>query len=258
MTFKCEICGFESETTLISHIIHKHNITIKQYKNMFNVKKISIPWNKGLTKYTDNRVAEYGIKTGIGVKKYFEKEENREKTSIATKKGMNNMKDKTCLKYWAGKKMSKKTRTRMSVSAKNSIRPRNITNHGKSKVELKLFKLIKNNIFPNAVNNKGIKCDNRYLYPDIIIRELNLIIEYDGAYYHKDAKNDLNRDKELNEQGFKILHYRNFIPSINEIRTDCKELVNSEHNIKYKYFNIDVTLNVLKNKNYNTLEDLKC
>ncbi len=44
---------------------------------------------------------------------------------------------------------------------------------------------------------------------DIFIRNLGLVIEYDGAYYHKDNyKQDLRKTKDLEENGLKVIRIR--------------------------------------------------
>ncbi len=122
--------------------------------------------------------------------------------------------------------------------------------------ELKLFKLVQN-IFPDALGAKTatkpyIFFNEHKYFPDILIEEFNLIIEFDGVYYHK-LHLDKNRDSKLIEAGYKILHYQGYLPSEDELRKDIKELVSSEAHTKYKRFNIDITTRI---KNIDKYEEL--
>jgi len=53
--------------------------------------------------------------------------------------------------------------------------------------------------------NKAIKTIKTVRYPDFLIG--TLIFEIDGEYWHKDKHYDYERDKELNELGFKVIHF---------------------------------------------------
>jgi very-short-patch-repair endonuclease len=41
---------------------------------------------------------------------------------------------------------------------------------------------------------------------DIFVKNLGLIIEFDGTYYHKNIEKDRKRDDDIKECGYKILH----------------------------------------------------
>ena len=88
-----------------------------------------------------------------------------------------------------------------------------------SKPELKLRELIKE-LFPSAEFTHPIL---NYAV-DIAIPELKVIVEYDGSYYHQDKKKDLLREKDIKENGWKVLRYRDYIPGINKLKIDIENL----------------------------------
>ena len=92
-----------------------------------------------------------------------------------------------------------------------------------SKTEQELFELVKT-IYPKAESNESIKTKVSRRYPDIIIHELKLIIEYDGSYFHRN-KDDKIRDKELNEIGYRTLHYIDHVPSQLDLFGDIRTAV---------------------------------
>ncbi len=58
----------------------------------------------------------------------------------------------------------------------------------------------------NTVNRYlvyGIECD-------IYLKDLNVSIEYDSGYYHKNTKKDINKIKKLNELGIKTINIRDY------------------------------------------------
>jgi G:T-mismatch repair DNA endonuclease (very short patch repair protein) len=52
-----------------------------------------------------------------------------------------------------------------------------------------------------------IETTKTYRFPDILLPKYRLVIECDGEYWH-DETYDKERDKELTELGFKILHLK--------------------------------------------------
>jgi len=55
---------------------------------------------------------------------------------------------------------------------------------------------------------------------DIAIPKLNIAIEYDGGYYHKNLEKDLERQKTLEEEGWIFIRYCDRIPTKQEIIFD--------------------------------------
>lgn len=67
--------------------------------------------------------------------------------------------------------------------------------------ELRLF-------FDISVDSEWFRKDRRRVEADILIKELNLIIEYDGARWHKDRDKDLSKNTFLKELGYEVIRVR--------------------------------------------------
>jgi len=76
-----------------------------------------------------------------------------------------------------------------------------------SRPQIKLFNYVKN-IFPDAVLNMILKTKRNYRYLDIAIPSLKIDIEYDEPYWHNMRKeDDIIRNKEIEEQGWKVIRF---------------------------------------------------
>lgn len=73
-------------------------------------------------------------------------------------------------------------------------------------------KLDNNNKIHESKNNYEyrLKLNKSYILPDFFIPSLNLILEFDGTYYHRDTTENKNREKNRDENiinsGYKVLH----------------------------------------------------
>ncbi len=76
-------------------------------------------------------------------------------------------------------------------------------------------------IFENVFNRYKYKTQEKNIEIDIFIPEINLAIEYDGVFWHKNKiKNDLQKDKILLKENITLLRIReNDLPLINEENT---------------------------------------
>jgi hypothetical protein len=154
---------------------------------------------------------------------------------------MSNNISKRLVEYWKNSdykekmiKVSKETwsnfefKEKMSILHKNRLRDNNpFDNNGFikiSKPEQKLFDLVKI-LFPSAEQNKSIKTKESRRFPDILIEDYKLIFEYDGSYWHKSEKDD-KRNKELQDVGYKIIHYIDRIPDMKELFNDADKILN--------------------------------
>lgn len=122
----------------------------------------------------------------------------------------------------------------------------------KSYMENKLYNLIKK-VYPSVQDNFVIQTKDWARFPDCYIPEKKLIIEYDGKRWHK-LESDKNRDKELIQQGYKIIHYQGYIPSVNEFVSDLNDIKNM--NYKYKRDFIDITMNINQYNTYKEIEEM--
>lgn len=149
------------------------------------------------------------------VSSFSHTEEINKNVSKANKKNM--------LKWWKEhpeekKKLSKRQKEYMlnggAVIALSGVR-------NPSKPQVELFKLIKE-IFPEAILNYPVKELNYSL--DIAIPSLMIDVEYDCWYWHQDKQTDYKRQKELENIGWRIVRYKDYIPSKNKLLKDIKEI----------------------------------
>lgn len=89
-----------------------------------------------------------------------------------------------------------------------------------SKPQLQLFKIVCD-ICPYVMLE--YPCLNYSI--DIVIPKLNIAIEYDGSYYHKDLEYDINRQKQLEDEGWKFIRYRDYIPTKNILFNDIMGII---------------------------------
>ena len=59
---------------------------------------------------------------------------------------------------------------------------------------------------------------------DIAIPKLSLAIEYDEPYWHQNIKEDIKRQKILENEGWKFLRYKR-VPDINKLLIDVNEVL---------------------------------
>jgi len=90
-----------------------------------------------------------------------------------------------------------------------------------SKPQVKLYELVLT-LFPKSILNFPIEEINRCI--DIAIPEYMLAIEYDGSYWHKNKKEDKERQREIENLGWKFIRYVDYIPSIEELKTEIEKL----------------------------------
>jgi len=77
-------------------------------------------------------------------------------------------------------------------------------------------------IFPYPILN--YPCLNYSI--DIAIPSINLAIEYDGSYWHQDKNYDKTRQKKLEKEGWKFLRYVDYVPTKQELLVNMNEVFN--------------------------------
>lgn len=87
-----------------------------------------------------------------------------------------------------------------------------IQNPSKPQKEL-YFKILK--LCPYAILN--YPCLNYSI--DIAIPFLNIAMEYDGSYWHRDVEADRIRQGNLEREGWNFIRYRDYIPTTEELKT---------------------------------------
>ena len=59
---------------------------------------------------------------------------------------------------------------------------------------------------------------------DVAIPSLKVAIEYDCSYWHQNKERDEKRQSEIEFQEWKFLRYRNYIPSVEQLKKDIFSL----------------------------------
>lgn len=206
---------------------HTEEIRIKIRKNMGKTR----PWNKGLTKETDERIKRAGRSISKSYIKKPQTKEHREKiyfsrknngkpwnSEIATKKRIKTVKDKGIFKNrinpMYGKKHKIETINKIKEWRRTFILPKKDT-----KIEVKIQNFLKI-LGIEFFTHQYIKIKHSYQC-DILIPAMNLVIECDGDYWHKypvGRNIDHIRTKELIKKGFKVLRLWGF--EINKMSID--------------------------------------
>lgn len=90
-----------------------------------------------------------------------------------------------------------------------------------SKPQVKLFEMTKL-LCHCAVLNFPVEEINRNI--DIAIPLHKIAIEYDGSYWHQDEEKDAKRQEQLELLGWKFIRYRDYIPSLDELKKSIMEV----------------------------------
>jgi hypothetical protein len=143
----------------------------------------------------------------------------------------------------AGRKNWTKKSYREKVLGKNQYK--------KSYQETKLYNIIKKNI-PNIKDGCEIIWDGFCRFPDILLEDDKIIIEYDWIRWHK-LEDDRKRDKELLELWYVIIHYQWYIPKDKAIIKDILEIKNKK--LLYMRKNKDITWYIDIYSSYKEIED---
>lgn len=113
---------------------------------------------------------------------------------------------------------------RASLKAQNRV----------SRPQFELYKLVFE-LYTSAILEHPVKRKNGRFYSlDIAIPEVRVNIEYDGSYFHQDVEKDNNRDAELGKLGWTILRYRDYVPTIEELKEDLNRVM-SNHDGDYGF-----------------------
>jgi hypothetical protein len=98
-----------------------------------------------------------------------------------------------------------------------------------SKEQVRLFKICCD-VFIYPILNYPVCIRKRKWYClDIADPKLAIDIEYDETYWHKGREEfDKRRDEELKEEGWKILRYRDKVPTLEQVKEDVKNVVEKD------------------------------
>jgi hypothetical protein len=195
-----------------------HKKKIKEVSNRLEVRQ-NFMGNKSPAKRSEVR-----IKISERVREAYKRAESRMKLSEARKKCMNKvemkMKVSTYMKKYHNETEIKERHRKVMLDGKASYMCSFIKNPSKPQVEL--FKLVQQ-ISPHSILNYPSITTNYSI--DIAIPQLSIAIEYDESYWHQDKEKDLQRQKSLEEEGWKFLRYRDYIPGIEQLKNDVNGLM---------------------------------
>ena len=200
--YQCKKCGNRIDAKNKEKICKKCRIVIKfckecgkqitnnktGYCHKCHFKHIDkIPWNKGKTKDNDNRIAKlasYGFKNkkhSLETKEKIRIGKTDKIVSKETKKKKSIKKQECISNGWEpwikGKHHTEKTKEKIRQKTLQQYKDGSIKSI--SKGEKRIFSFLKENNF----NVQQQKCIERKMF-DLFIPELNMLIEYDGDYWH--------------------------------------------------------------------------
>lgn len=175
----CKYCGkeYKNKNSLAQHEIRcKENPDRRAYSNLRDYQKSGKSWNRGLTKETDERVA----KNSLNVKKTLNKKiENGWVPKFSTKE------------FWTDeRKLEQSERRKKFLMCNPDKHPNRLLANNR-----KNFSYLEN-IVADWLSEHGIEYVRQYQYPfkessrfvDFYLPKLNMFIEVDGEFWHKDCK----------------------------------------------------------------------
>jgi len=155
------------------------------------------PWNTGLTKETDIRVARMAECCKVPKPNYPEHIKMPEEVCEAARQRIIKLN-----KSDAGRERVREQLVNGHAVYMNSC----IKNPSKPQVEI--YNLAKS-IYEDAKIN--YTCKNYSI--DIAIPSLKIAIEYDGSFWHKNKEKDEKRQREIELEGWKFIRYIDYIPT---------------------------------------------
>jgi hypothetical protein len=231
----CKICEkeYRNYISLGTHIYRKHNLSSKNYYDIFYKKK-----NDGFCK-CGNETKFYRLSYG-----YFNyccrkcsgkssKVRSRYKSTIVKRFGVdspmksNIVKEKrnqTCLKRY-GVENPAQTEKELSRMRNGGAVKALKGNKNPSWPQTQTYENAKE-LYPEAILNYTLRIrKNKWYSLDTAILSLKIDIEYDGKQWHKDQEKDRKRDSEVKCLGWKVLRYRDRVPTKEQLRKDILEVL---------------------------------
>ena len=182
----CKYCGKEckNRNSLAQHEIRcKENPDRTAYDNLMDYKKSGKSWNRGLTKETDERIA----RGSLNVKKTFdEKVRNGWVPKFSTKE------------FWNDERKLEQSKKRKKFLMEHPDKhPNRLLANNRSN-----FSYLEN-IVADWLSKHNIEYIRQYKYPfrdsnrfvDFYLPKLNIFIEVDGEFWHKNCK-DIDKLKD--------------------------------------------------------------
>lgn len=234
--------------------------SLKKLENKGRFKKENVPWNKDKTGvYTKETLSKIGESSSKRIWSEESRKKQKEKM-IGKNKGRKLEPHTEKWKREHGEKMkgernpSKRKEVSEKISKKIKEKRKDPDSSYNSKeYREKQSKFMKNggavhansfNINPSEPQVRTWKitsliCPYVYLnFPithlendysiDIAIPKLSIAIEYDGSYWHQNEEKDLKRQKELEEDGWKFIRYKDVVPTEEQVKEDVNKILNGE------------------------------
>ena len=158
-------------------------------------------WNKGLTKETDERVKKQA-----------------ETFSSNIKKGITKQYDHSLI--WTEERRKEQSERKKKLYAEHPEKHPNVKlagNHGKMTYPEQLaFDWLNEHSIKNEHNYHFVSEQfNRYV--DFYLPDLNVFIEIDGEYWHKDKQKDIDKDADAAKYGIKTIRIKPKLNVLNQL-----------------------------------------
>lgn len=165
---------------------------LKQHKKEVHCSNASIPWNKGLTKETDERVKK-GAKT----------------LSSNIKNGLTKQFDHK--KYWTEERRKEQSERKKKLYSEHPEKHPNVKLAGN-----RLKMTYPEQVTLDWLNEHSIKNEHNYhfitekfnRYIDFYLPDLNIFVEVDGEFWHKDKQKDVDKDNDALANGIKTIRIK--------------------------------------------------
>jgi len=256
----CKICGKQLKNyySLRGHLI-VHKITSKKYYNLFlrkenedicrnlncKNKTVFVSIRDGYRNYcslkcsnSDTKVKlkkEETCQKNFGVKCSLQSQEIKEKNKniFLEKYGVENSsqveefkekKKKTCFENFGVENFAQ---TEEWINHMKNGQAVDMISKMKnpSVPQVKLYNIAKE-LYEDAILNYPLQVSKRKWYClDTAVLSIMLDIEYDETYWHQDIEKDKKRDEKIKSKGWKVLRYRDRIPTLEQLRNDIGEVI---------------------------------
>ena len=208
MEYICKFCGKLCKN---ANSLRNHERLCKlnpehQVSSWVKFNKEHEPWNKGLTKETDDRVKLYG-----------------ERVSKAMRESDANKYDHAAI--WTEERRKEQSERKKKLYAEHPEKHPNVKlagNHGKMTYPEQLaFDWLNEHSIKNEHNYHFVSEQfNRYI--DFYLSDLNVFIEIDGEYWHKDKQKDINKDADAAKHGIKTIRIKPKLNVLNQLEESLK------------------------------------
>jgi len=220
-----QYCSIKCASSDFTTKLKKVNTSLKNYRVINPMKAVKV-----VKKLEHTVIERYGVKNPMQNEEFKEKgrQTNLERygfdypmKSVEVKEKV----DKTMLEKYKTKRIAQ-TEWWIDYMKNGQAAYMNSKNKNPSWPQTKTYTKVK--VFcEDAVLNYLLKLSNKkWCCLDIAIPSLKIDIEYDGSRWHEGREEfDKERDGEVIKQGWKVLRYRDHIPTLQQLRNDINKLL---------------------------------